>query len=315
MEFLNKIPAFVLILRPKNLLITGITLYILQYHVIKPLIPGDLALNGLTFVLFIITTLLIAASGNLVNDIFDREIDKINKPDKTYIPDIISVQTAWIYYFVLLLTGAATASYVAWQTNQWYNLWIYPLACWLLFQYAKTWKSTVITGNIVVSLFVAFVWGILFYAQILHDGRTLLGGTTTSKLSILRELCFTYLIFAFFINLIREIVKDLEDMEGDSKAGLRTLPLVKGEKFTLQTLSWLIGGLITAITTWSLLSPVTSDYMVRFFFILFVVAPLARVFILLKANPSPVTYTKASQTIKLIMFFALIALFLIQKNY
>ena len=315
MEFLKKIPAFIRILRPKNLVITGTTLYILQYHVIKPLLPGELVLDGITFVLFMTTTLFIVATGNLVNDIFDRKTDKINKPDKAFIPDTIPLKIAWTYYSILLIAGAASACYVAWQTNQWYNIWIYPLACGILFQYAKRWKSTVLIGNIIISLFVALVWGILFYAQISHDHQGVWTDTSLPETRILLELCFTYFFFAFFINYIREIIKDLEDIEGDSAAGIETLPIVKGEKYTLQMVSGLIVLLVMAITSWAMLSSVISEYLVRFFYILFVSGPLIGVFIMLKSNPSPATYSKASKTIKLVMVFSLIALLLIQKNY
>jgi 4-hydroxybenzoate polyprenyltransferase len=315
MEFLNKIPAYILILRPKNLFITGLTLYILQYHIISPLIPGEAVLTGLSFIAFMITTLFIAASGNLVNDIFDRETDKINKPEKTYIPSIITVTSAWRYYTALIMAGAISALFVAWKTNQWFNLWIYPLACGVLFLYAKKWKSTVLTGNIIISLFVAMAWGILFYAQFSFDHQDLFSDAASPGIKILRDLCFSYFFFAFIINFIREIIKDLEDMEGDAKTGLRTYPLVKGEKSSIQLVSGLIVLLITSIITWVCISPVPSDYMIRFFYLLFVAGPLGRVLIMLRADPSPSTYKKASRTVKLVMLFALLALFLIQKNY
>lgn len=315
MEFLKKIPAFILILRPKNLVITGTTLYILQYHVIKPLLPGELALDSLTFVLFMTTTLFIVASGNLVNDIFDQKTDKINKPDKTFIPDIIPTKIAWIYYCFLLTAGAIAACYVAWQTNRWYNIWFYPLACVTLFQYAKSWKSSIITGNIIISLMVAVAWGILFYVQISQDNQWVWTDTTLPENRVLLEIFFAYFFFAFFINFIREIIKDLEDMKGDSAAAIQTLPIVKGEKYTLQIVYGLILILVMAITSWFMLSSVIAEYPIRFFYLLFVSGPLLQVFIILKANPSPATYSKASKMIKLVMVFALIALLLIQKKY
>lgn len=304
----NKLPYF-LILRPKNLIIIVLTMVILQYAVITPLAAGQVNLSPLVFSIFVLITVLLAGSANLINDIFDYNADLINKPEKTYIEKLIPISLAWNYYYMLTVTGFIGAVYVAWQSQQWYNLWIYPLASWLLFMYAKKWKSTYIFGNIVVSLFVAWVWGILFYAQL--SGHS---NTDLQEKDVFIELFMTYFVFAFLVNLIREIVKDVEDIEGDKKSGIVTMPVTKGIPYSKHVITALCGIFIILFCSWLFYSNLTKDYMVRFYHLTFITAP-----VLLVITHTLKAFTKnhfsfISKVLKLVMMFALAGLILLSKN-
>lgn len=312
MEFLRKFLPYILVLRPKNLAIIAFTLAILQYGVIHKLSHAELVLQGNLFWIFTFIALIIAGTGNLVNDIFDREIDLVNKPNETYVSTFISVSNAWKYYFFLHAIGLLLACFVAHKTGQLYNIWIYPAVSISLYYYAKKWKSTLLWGNILISAFVAFIWGILFYAQFTARGQNDSYRALTMESRTLLELCISYMVFAFLINLIREIIKDIEDMEGDQKSGLITYPISKGIQPAKKLIVTLLLILNTVIIIWIFTSSLTTLFEERFFYLIFVIAPIGYLVQKILSAREKKDYTYASKVIKLIMIFSLSALFFIQ---
>lgn len=311
MEYLTNIIPYFKVIRPKNLLIIIVTMSILQYGVISPLSGGKVALTFPVFLLFVLVTVILAAGANLINDIFDHQIDSINKPGKTYVEKVIPLTSAWKYYWSLQVMGLVIALIVGIQSNQWYNLWIYPLAAWALYAYSRFWKGKVLLGNIVVSLFVAWVWGILFYAQLAVD----IPGETTKTGTTLSELCIVYFLFAFLINLIREIIKDIEDIEGDKSAGIKTLPIYAGIP---KTKSYVISGIIFFImifSIWLFTSEITKHYEVRFYHVVFIIMPsVLCITHVMKAHEKK-NYSFLSALLKLMMLFALGGLLIICKYF
>lgn len=311
MEYLNKIIPYVNVLRPKNLLIIVLTMSILQYGVIDPLAGGNLALSFPVFILFVLVTIILAGSANLINDIVDHETDLINKPGKTYVGNSISISGARHYYRFLIVSGFILAIIVGIQSRQWYNLWIYPLVARALYLYSHSWKGKVLWGNIVVSLFVAWVWGILFYAQWSAN----MAGISVHTGSILFEICIAYFVFAFLINLIREIIKDMEDIEGDKSAGIKTLPIYAGIQ---KTKSYVVGTIflfVMIFTIWLFASELTLQYEVRFYHIIFIIMPLVLAIThVLKAHEKK-NYSFLSMLLKLVMLFALGGLLIISKYF
>jgi 4-hydroxybenzoate polyprenyltransferase len=96
--------------------------------------------NSFEFVLFVFTTLLVTASGYIINDIYDIETDRINKPDKRIIDVHLSLSAAWKIYFSMILTGALISFYLAVQRNDLFYWFIYPAAVFLIFGYSRWFK-------------------------------------------------------------------------------------------------------------------------------------------------------------------------------
>ncbi|MBK8620803.1 MAG: geranylgeranylglycerol-phosphate geranylgeranyltransferase [Saprospiraceae bacterium] len=312
MGFLTITWPYLFILRPKNLALIGFTMTVLQYGVIHRITKGAPVLDDYGFILFVLTTLLIAASGNLVNDIFDRNTDKINKPEKTYIPHIISLKQAWIYYLVLVFIGFVLALYIGFSTGHLADIWIYPVAVSGLYFYAKQFKSSILIGNMIVSAFISLVWGILFYVEFSSQNVSVI--QQTHHQIILYTLCIPYMLFAFLINMIREMVKDMLDIEGDKKTGVQTFPIIYGIKNTKNVISLTTLMLVSGIIFWLFTSKMTEGFENRFFYLIFIILPL--ILVLTKTNTAVIKkeFQFLSSVLKLIMVFALIGMILITKN-
>jgi 4-hydroxybenzoate polyprenyltransferase len=211
---------FIKIIRPINLIIVGITQYLLYYGIISQYtVVHDR--NPILFALFVIDTLIITASGYVINDIFDKDIDTTNKPSKSYIPHPISLPKAYKYYITLVFLGFLIAAYIALKINNLPYLLIYPLAIGLLYLYSSYLKSTVLWGNILISLYIASVPGIL----LVYDQTWV---QSSDQSVIIYYLFGANMILSFLTNLSREIIKDIEDIEGDAMAGVTTLPIKYG---------------------------------------------------------------------------------------
>ena len=212
--------------------------------------------NSFDFCLFVFTTLLITASGYIINDIYDIETDRINKPDKRIIQVHLSESNAWKIYFSMIITGALISLYLAIQRNDLLYWFIYPLAVFLLFGYSRWFKGIPHLGNIIVSLFCAAVPGIFFLseASILKELQI----RDLSSFLTLQELLLSYVIFAFLTNLNREIVKDLQDQVGDKLANINTAAVFFGENNT-KLIAIIIALVISTVITFTFSQTIFSN--------------------------------------------------------
>jgi 4-hydroxybenzoate polyprenyltransferase len=164
--------------------------------------------------LFIYTICSVAASGYVINDVFDMETDQINKPEKLIVGRLISVRFALWIYFALLLEGLLFGWLFQWLTgNVFFVLLVFTVQL-SLFLYAKYLKKSTFLGNLLVAFLAAFPY-ILF---------TLIFGIQGFHFQVV----FWVFVFAFVLNLLREIVKDWQDMSGDKVIQARTIPIVLG---------------------------------------------------------------------------------------
>ncbi len=237
------------IIRPFNLLI----LFVVQFSVWYNLFRHD-SINEDVFYFFIVSgmTLLIAAAGYIINDIFDFNIDLINKQNKTYVNIIISKNNAYIYYWILNITAFSLLIIL----NKLYFYLIGSFTAVSLFFYAKNLKKTVLIGNLLVALLTAFsIIQFRFYFDISNEN---------SRITLI-----LYSTFAFLTTLIREIIKDIEDKDGDSKSGVSTIASffsVKTLKIILNVLNLIIFSIL--VISYFILenSLISSIYLSTFLF-------------------------------------------------
>jgi 4-hydroxybenzoate polyprenyltransferase len=208
--------SFLTLLRPLNLVILVLTQLIIYQFLVCPFVASEV--DFLSISLLSLSTILIAASGYIINDYYDQEIDAINKPQKVIIGKKITVKTALICYFVF--NGVAV--FVGFWLS--FLIGIIELTTILsLFLYAYKFKKLAFIGNFLVAILSALslvLVGIYFHYW--------------------NETLTQFVIFAFFISLIREIIKDIEDVEGDKKMNCKTLLIVLGERKTKNILTFII---------------------------------------------------------------------------
>ena len=300
--------AYLHILRPKNLIIVGITQWILYQFIILAFIDQP-SLDGFLFSLLVLDTILIAASGYIINDIKDAETDLVNKPSKTYVPSIISIKNAYRYYFLLLTSGLILAIYIAYSISNLPLVVIYPFACGLLYLYSSRYKNSIIIGNVLVSIFVALVSGIIFFAE--RNSITLLSDHI--KMWLIIELFVAYMVFSFAVNMIREIIKDIEDIEGDTAAGLTTYPIKYGTEAAKKLAVAFSGGTIIFLILWMITTTIAMDLRIYVFLLLLVASPLVVIIQILTKTTGKRDFSKISAILKYIMLAGLVSIILISS--
>ena len=217
--------AFLRLIRWPNLAFIALTQLLFYYCVFEPLFPGG---NEKSLAWIIIASVFIAAAGYIINDYFDLNIDQINKPHKNVFAKIIHRRWAIIWHLLLSFAGIfATALAVGLQ--KWYLILANVGCVGLLWFYSTSFKRQLLIGNIVISILTAWTVLILFFAY--TQPYQSIASNDPEVIKLFR-VAFLYAGFAFIGSLIREAIKDMEDMEGDARYGCKTLPIVAGIRST-----------------------------------------------------------------------------------
>ncbi|GHC52461.1 4-hydroxybenzoate polyprenyltransferase [Ulvibacter litoralis] len=228
-----------------------------------------LALTDLQFALLVVATVFIAAAGNIINDCFDIPIDLINKPSKVIIGKRISETTANRLYFTLTILGVGIGFYLANVVGKPTFASLFVIIAALLYFYSSTLKGVFLIGNILVSVLVALsvlIVGIFDVLPVLNPNDKVL------QLKAM-QVVFHYATFAFLLNLIREIVKDIQDINGDKNGGLQTIPIVIGRTRATYIIFGLAAFTICCVVLYMYTYLYSTQAMVIYFLFL-VMAPL-----------------------------------------
>lgn len=276
---MEKIIAYIIILRPLNLLITFFSIYFAIIIADKSLLFGLKAFIGS------LSGALISGAGMVINDYFDVEIDKINRPERPIPSGKISVKEAMIYYLLLNLVALFLISIINLSAFL-----IAALSIVIIFLYSFRFKHKGLIGNFVV----AFMTGLAF----------IFGGVIGENIL---PLIFPFL-FALLINLAREILKDIEDMEGDKSKGLKTFPIVYGEKKSFRLITIL---LFTTIVI-TIIPYLFNVFNVYYLLIVLFGVDLILLYVIKKVNSSlsKKDLRKLSDLIKYEMIIGLIAIYI-----
>jgi 4-hydroxybenzoate polyprenyltransferase len=224
--------AYIKLIRPVNLFIIALTQYLIAYAVIIPF----LKVNGieniyghLDFALFVLAHIFIAAAGYAINDYYDLAADAINKPQKNMLLGRISPKKAYNLNFVLNVIGGLLAIYCSYKAGN-YKLGFLPIVVSLaLYFYALKYRRQLFTGNIVVAIIIAYsvlvVWLLYFFAI---KSSPLQFASLIGSYGTISYFVIGFAVFAFLMTLIREIIKDAEDINGDKEAGYVSIPIRYG---------------------------------------------------------------------------------------
>jgi len=277
---------------------------LIRYGLFIPL-GADLTLSDFLFTLLMLATVCIAAAGNIINDIYDVEIDSINKPDKVIIGKKITENNAYYLFFIFNIIGVGLGFYISNQIGKPEFLGFFIVISALLYLYATFLKSIPVFGNIIVAALVAFSLIIVGLFELFPAINFL----NQEYQSFIFGILLNYSFFAFYINLMREIVKDIEDIDGDKNGGLTTLPITLGRKRS----SYVVFGMsVLALfgTVYYIYIHLYNYTYAVLYFLLFVLAPLLYFSIKVWDASNKSDYTFLSKLLKIIMLLGMCSILL-----
>lgn len=289
------IKMFFQLIRWKNLLLGVSTLTLIKFILFPKFIENS-SFSNLEFYLFALSILSISAGGYIFNDSIDIDSDLINKPNKSIIGTNISKTAATKLYIGFSIVGLILGIYISISINQWI-LGLYFLFLTLaLYCYSKQLKSVALIGNFTVALLISSSILILPFFEKLNLN------------SFLFKIILAYVFFAFLVNFIREIVKDIEDVNGDFASGYKTLPIVIGRKRANSMaliLSVLLSVLLVVILTFN---RILSTHLFLYGIVCILIPILYFIFKLNKAK-SKREYQHLSLVLKCIMLLGILSIF------
>ena len=295
---------FFKIIRLNNLLLIALVQVLVTFYLL-PLFIIESRLTTIEFILIVLATLFITVGGYIVNDLNDIEIDKINKPDRVWIPLLISKKNVFVVYILTTVIGVLLAGFFSYLIDDYYTILFFLAPIILLYLYAKKLKKIFLIGNVLVSLLSAYSIFLISYFE-----KVLVYNPLVYKLQ-LSEVIFGLLFFAFSMSLLREIVKDNEDSIGDRAMGVQSIYIKYGEKTTHFFIE-AVGVIIISV----LLLIIAYLYKEQVLFVayLFLAVVLSMVLFIkqLKKVKTLYDYNRLSTLLKLIMFIGILAVFMIQ---
>lgn len=227
--------AFLRLIRYPNLVFIAVTQFLFYFCILYPSLHPDNFLRGEfdLFLLLVFSSVSIAAGGYVINDYFDLNIDQVNKPDKIVVEKHIHRRWAIIWHWLFSTAGVVLGFYISFVTHNWLIGFSNAVCVILLWMYSTTFKKKILIGNIIISFLTAWVVLVVFFMVDYFPKHAIPDWSMPAEPSLqihrrVMRLAFLYGGFAFIISLIREVVKDLEDMEGDAKYGCKTMPIVWG---------------------------------------------------------------------------------------
>lgn len=290
---------FLNLIRWKNLLMIALMQYLIKYALLLPFKESHGVLTSLSdfnFFLLVLATVLIAAGGYIINDIYDVEADKINKPNKLIINKHITENNATTLFMVFNIIGVGIGFYLANGIGKAGFFSIFFIASALLYVYSTSLKQIAVVGNVVVSIVVALSILLVGIFELVPAINANNKAVQMTFINIIRD----YAIFAFLINLVREMVKDLEDIEGDQKAGIQTLPVLLGRERATK-IAFIVSLTPILSITYYVITYLFKQQIVVGYFLILVVAPLIYVSLKLFNAQQKTQYKHISLVLKLVM--------------
>jgi len=295
------------LIRYKNLLMVFLSMFLTKYFLIESFISSPL-LSDIDFIILTISILLITMGGYLINDIYDIESDKINKPDKVYITTIISIKNGQFLYFLTSITGLILGLYLSVNKNLNHLSGYFIVTVIILFVYTKILKKLPLIGNVIVALLVSLP--IFLVYEFDHSMISIKDIFDDLFLSI---IIFFYLLFAFLTTLIREIIKDLQDIKGDNKLKLKTLPIMIGKKRTINFLIFL-SFLLQLLLLLVLIDSFKNDQYLILFFLITLSLLVAYLIYKLRVPFKNNQYQLLSSLMKIIMLVGVLSMTVFKFN-
>ena len=304
------------VVRIKNLLIVAATMYLMRYCLIQPLLETkglSIQLDHFSFLLLSLATVFITAGGYVINDYFDTKTDLVNRPQTVIVGRSLSRRSAIILHSGLNVLGVLMGSIVSFKVGKPAFSIIFILISGLLWFYSTTYKRQFLLGNLIVAALTGMVplVAVLFELPKVYSVYWEMIARFNLSIGVVTYWVGGYALFAFLLTLVREIIKDIEDFEGDQAYGRNTLPVFLGKKaaksiaaaillFTLLALTYLFGAHLNYLPTGKF------DIITLIYLIVCLVIPIFILLIILLTADKKEDYHKASRLNKLIMLSGLL---------
>jgi 4-hydroxybenzoate polyprenyltransferase len=260
-----------------NLVIIGFAQFFAAYFLIGYYTILDWRLYALS-----ISTVLIAAAGYVINDYYDVKIDLINKPDRVVVGKTIRRRYALFFHWVLSLAGVALGLWLNWKIGV-----INVFSGFTLWWYSNALKRQPFVGNVAVAVLTGLS---VYVVAVLFDP--------------VNKLMIGYAFFSFFITLLREIIKDMEDLKGDNTFGCRTLPIIWGIRKS-KTFIYLLVVLNLGFIGWFNVTYIgLASWMVG----VFIVLPVAFLVLSLNAADTIKDFYRLSQYCKIVLLLGVLSM-------
>ncbi|WP_282017316.1 geranylgeranylglycerol-phosphate geranylgeranyltransferase [Salegentibacter mishustinae] len=231
------------VVRGYNILVLIIAQYLTSAFILAPELPlREIFFDDNLFFL-ILSSATVIASGYIINNFYDSEKDLINRPKKTMLDRFVSQRTKLSVYFILNLLAIFFASYVSFKAVVFFSIYIF--AIWL---YSHRLKRILFLGNLVASILTLTPFFVIFIYY-----------------KNFETVIFIHATFLYLMIVMRELVKDLENMQGDLIQNYHTIPIVYGEKLSKFFLSIL--SILAVIPTMLLITRFDTGYMNYYFYV------------------------------------------------
>jgi len=303
------------LIRWPNLLIVVLTMVLMRYAILQPVLsklnvvlvnmPGTISGMSLqfpliNFILLVTATVLITAAGYVINDYFDIKTDLINR-GKVLVGTSIPRRQAMMWHNILNITGVLLGFFVSWRTGYFWMGILFLLVSGMLYFYSASYKRQFLIGNIIVAFLTAMVpmLVVLYEAPVLYRFYTL-NALQPPDLTIIFYWVGGFALFAFLTTLTREIIKDIEDFEGDIAYGRNTIPVVIGILTTkIVSICLVLVTLVLLFFVWFLF---IHDTITLIYISVTVAAPLLFVIYQIIISKSRRQLHSASRIMKIVMF-------------
>jgi 4-hydroxybenzoate polyprenyltransferase len=288
------------LVRLPNLLMIAGTMLLTRYCLIGEMLNLQglwLSQSDIDFTLLVLSVVLIAAAGYMINDYFDTKTDSINKPDKVVVGREISRRQVMAIHIILNVLGVMLGFYLAYKIHFLQLGFINLLSVGLLWFYSTTYKRRFLIGNVIISLLT----GIL----------PILVGLFEPHFHYLKNGMYFvvgYACFAFIISLIREVIKDMEDVEGDKVDGCTTMPIVIGIKPSKIIALALSLGMIGMIAYIQYIQYLTKDFISFWYFLIAIQLPFVWMFYKLINAEDKSEFHQASFFAKIVMIGGILSM-------
>ena len=303
--------AFFKLIRYPNLVFIALTQVLFYYCIMLPTQqknPGAVMSIGQTeLMLLVLASLFIAAAGYIINDYFDLNIDKINRPNRLVIEKVIKRRWAIFWHIFLSLAGLVLSFYLGWRISNPLPGIFNTVAVVLLWFYSTTFKKQLLIGNIIISLLTAWVILVMYICETKMNIISL-DPAQRSFITGIFKSAVLYGGFAFILSVIREVVKDLEDLEGDARYNCHTMPIAWGiHASKVYTAVWVIV-LSAALLILSIYAVQVQWWWLAVYLMAFVLSPLYFVFRKLAPAQQSSEFGAISSLVKLVMLTGILSM-------